>query len=123
MTEISYAREQGKRVTGHDALIAILVQLPLALPPSVAGILLLTVFGPCAPMESSLSDLGLPPLTGEFSHLVKISALSITRRFAPAMAEKAADTGPREYAGKRELVEFTRQIEHLNGLSSSPPRP
>jgi ABC-type sulfate transport system permease component len=43
--------------------VTLLVQLPLALPPSVSGILLLMAFGPYAPVGGWLSKLGLPPLT------------------------------------------------------------
>src|SRR6202048_3573351 len=50
--------------------IALLVQLPLALPPSVSGILLLMVFGPYAPVGSWLSRLGLPPLTDNLGAIV-----------------------------------------------------
>jgi ABC-type sulfate/molybdate transport systems ATPase subunit/ABC-type sulfate transport system permease component len=51
-------------------LIALLVQLPLALPPSVAGILLLMVFGPYAPVGSFLSRLGVPPLADNLAAIV-----------------------------------------------------
>jgi ABC-type sulfate/molybdate transport systems ATPase subunit/ABC-type sulfate transport system permease component len=50
--------------------VALLVQLPLALPPSVSGILLLMVFGPYAPVGSWLSRLGLPPLTDNLAAIV-----------------------------------------------------
>jgi ABC-type sulfate/molybdate transport systems ATPase subunit/ABC-type sulfate transport system permease component len=50
--------------------VALLVQLPLALPPSVSGILLLMVFGPYAPVGGWLSQLGLPPLTDNLSAIV-----------------------------------------------------
>ena len=43
--------------------VTLLVQLPLALPPSVSGILLLMVLGPYTPVGGWLSKLGLPPLT------------------------------------------------------------
>jgi ABC-type sulfate/molybdate transport systems ATPase subunit/ABC-type sulfate transport system permease component len=50
--------------------VTLLVQLPLALPPSVSGILLLMVFGPYAPVGSWLSRLGLPPLTDNLAAIV-----------------------------------------------------
>ncbi len=50
--------------------VALLVQLPLALPPSVSGILLLMVFGPYAPVGGWLSQLGLPPLTDNLAAIV-----------------------------------------------------
>jgi molybdate transport system permease protein len=52
------------------ALVALLVQLPLALPPSVSGILLLMVFGPYAPVGVWLSRFGLPPLTDNLAAIV-----------------------------------------------------
>jgi ABC-type sulfate/molybdate transport systems ATPase subunit/ABC-type sulfate transport system permease component len=51
-------------------LIALLVQLPLAIPPSVAGILLLMVFGPYAPVGAWLSHLGVPPLADNLAAIV-----------------------------------------------------
>jgi molybdate transport system ATP-binding protein/molybdate transport system permease protein len=50
--------------------VNLLVQLPLALPPSVSGILLLMVFGPYTPVGSWLSKLGLPPLTDNLAAIV-----------------------------------------------------
>jgi ABC-type sulfate/molybdate transport systems ATPase subunit/ABC-type sulfate transport system permease component len=50
--------------------VTLLVQLPLALPPSVSGILLLMVFGPYAPVGSWLSRLGLPPVTDNLTAIV-----------------------------------------------------
>jgi ABC-type sulfate/molybdate transport systems ATPase subunit/ABC-type sulfate transport system permease component len=50
--------------------VTLLVQLPLALPPSVSGILLLMVFGPYAPVGSWLSRFGLPPLTDSLAAIV-----------------------------------------------------
>ena len=50
--------------------VALLVQLPLALPPSVSGILLLMVFGPYAPVGGWLSHFGLPPLTDNLAAIV-----------------------------------------------------
>jgi ABC-type sulfate/molybdate transport systems ATPase subunit/ABC-type sulfate transport system permease component len=51
-------------------LVTLLVQLPLALPPSVSGILLLMAFGPYAPVGGWLSKLGLPPLTDNLLAIV-----------------------------------------------------
>jgi ABC-type sulfate/molybdate transport systems ATPase subunit/ABC-type sulfate transport system permease component len=51
-------------------LVALIVQLPLALPPSVSGILLLMVFGPYAPVGGWLSRLGLPPLTDNLAAII-----------------------------------------------------
>jgi molybdate transport system permease protein len=51
-------------------LVSLLVQLPLALPPSVSGILLLMAFGPYAPVGSWLSRLGLPPLTDNLTAII-----------------------------------------------------
>jgi ABC-type sulfate/molybdate transport systems ATPase subunit/ABC-type sulfate transport system permease component len=51
-------------------LIALIVQLPLALPPSVAGILLLMVFGPYSPVGSWLGQLGVPPLADNLAAIV-----------------------------------------------------
>jgi ABC-type sulfate/molybdate transport systems ATPase subunit/ABC-type sulfate transport system permease component len=51
-------------------LVTLLVQLPLALPPSVSGILLLMVFGPYALVGGWLSQLGLPPLTDNLAAIV-----------------------------------------------------
>jgi ABC-type sulfate/molybdate transport systems ATPase subunit/ABC-type sulfate transport system permease component len=51
-------------------LITLLVQLPLALPPSVCGILLLMVFGPYALVGAWLSQLGLPPLTDNLAAII-----------------------------------------------------
>jgi ABC-type sulfate/molybdate transport systems ATPase subunit/ABC-type sulfate transport system permease component len=50
--------------------VTLLVQLPLALPPSVSGILLLMVFGPYAPVGGWLSQLGLPPLTDNLTAII-----------------------------------------------------
>ena len=50
--------------------VTLLVQLPLALPPSVSGILLLMVFGPYAPVGGWLSKLGLPPLTDNLAAII-----------------------------------------------------
>jgi molybdate transport system ATP-binding protein/molybdate transport system permease protein len=50
--------------------VSLLVQLPLALPPSVSGILLLMVFGPYAPLGDWLSRFGLPPLTDNLTAIV-----------------------------------------------------
>jgi ABC-type sulfate/molybdate transport systems ATPase subunit/ABC-type sulfate transport system permease component len=55
-------------------LIALLVQLPLALPPSVAGILLLMIFGPYAPVGSWLSHFGVPPLADNLAAIVAAQA-------------------------------------------------
>jgi len=51
-------------------LVTLLVQLPLALPPSVSGILLLMVFGPYTPVGNWLAQLGLPPLTDNLAAIV-----------------------------------------------------
>jgi ABC-type sulfate/molybdate transport systems ATPase subunit/ABC-type sulfate transport system permease component len=51
-------------------LVTLLVQLPLALPPSVSGILLLMVFGPYTPVGHWLARLGLPPLTDNLAAIV-----------------------------------------------------
>lgn len=50
--------------------VTLLVQLPLALPPSVSGILLLMVFGPYAPVGGWLSKFGLPPLTDNLAAII-----------------------------------------------------
>src|SRR5215469_3190484 len=50
--------------------ISLLVQVPLALPQSVAGILLLMVFGPYAPVGKLLSQLGLPPLADNLAAII-----------------------------------------------------
>jgi ABC-type sulfate/molybdate transport systems ATPase subunit/ABC-type sulfate transport system permease component len=50
--------------------VTLLVQLPLALPPSVSGILLLMVFGPYALVGGWLSKLGLPPLTDNLAAII-----------------------------------------------------
>jgi ABC-type sulfate/molybdate transport systems ATPase subunit/ABC-type sulfate transport system permease component len=85
-------------------LIAILVQLPLALPPSVAGILLLMVFGPYAPVGSWLSRLGLPPLADNLAAIVAaqafvaspfliISARTAFEQVDPALEQVATTLG------------------------------
>jgi molybdate transport system ATP-binding protein/molybdate transport system permease protein len=55
-------------------LIALLVQLPLALPPSVAGILLLMAFGPYSPVGSWLCQLGVPPFADNLAAIVAAQA-------------------------------------------------
>ena len=50
--------------------VTLLVQLPLALPPSVSGILLLMAFGPYAPVGGWLSQIGLPPLTDNLPAII-----------------------------------------------------
>jgi len=55
-------------------LITLLVQLALALPPSVAGILLLMVFGPYAPVGSWLSQFGVPLLADNLASIVAAQA-------------------------------------------------
>ena len=50
--------------------VTLLVQIPLALPPSVSGILLLMAFGPYAPVGGWLSQMGLPPLTDNLPAII-----------------------------------------------------
>lgn len=55
-------------------LVNLLVHLPLALPPVVAGILLLLVLGPYTPIGSGLRSLGIP-LTDSLLAIVAAQAL------------------------------------------------
>jgi ABC-type sulfate/molybdate transport systems ATPase subunit/ABC-type sulfate transport system permease component len=85
-------------------LITLLVQLPLALPPSVAGILLLMIFGPYAPVGKLLSQLGLPPLADNLGAIIAaqtfvaspfliISARSAFEEVDPALEQVATTFG------------------------------
>ncbi len=61
----------------HDfrgkTFVNLLVQLPLAVPPVVSGILLLMIFGPYAPVGSLFANLGLP-LTDSLPAIVTAQA-------------------------------------------------
>jgi ABC-type sulfate/molybdate transport systems ATPase subunit/ABC-type sulfate transport system permease component len=85
-------------------LITLLVQLPLALPPSVAGILLLMIFGPYAPVGKMLSQLGVPPLADNLGAIIAaqtfvaspfliISARSAFEEVDPALEQVATTFG------------------------------
>ncbi len=89
--------------------VALLVQLPLALPPSVSGILLLMVLGPYAPVGGWLSKLGWPPLTDNPAAIVLaqtfvaspfliVAARSAFEEVDPALEQVATTFGksPRE---------------------------
>src|SRR5271165_5670174 len=54
--------------------VTLLVQIPLALPPSVSGILLLMAFGPYAPVGGWLTQMGLPPLTDNLPAIIAAQA-------------------------------------------------
>src|SRR5580704_18033125 len=56
------------------SFVTLLVQIPLALPPSVSGILLLMAFGPYAPVGGWLSQMGLPPLTDNLPAIIAAQA-------------------------------------------------
>src|SRR5271165_7454581 len=84
--------------------VTLLVQLPLALPPSVCGILLLMVFGPYAPVGGWLSQLGLPPLTDNLAAIILaqtfvaspfliISARNAFEEIDPALEQVATTFG------------------------------
>lgn len=84
--------------------VTLLVQLPLALPPSVCGILLLMVFGPYAPVGAWFSKLGLPPLTDNLAAIVLaqtfvaspfliISARNAFEEIDPALEQVATTFG------------------------------
>ena len=84
--------------------VTLLVQLPLALPPSVSGILLLMVFGPYAPVGGWLSKVGLPPLTDNLAAIVLaqtfvaspfliIAARSAFEEIDPALEQVATTFG------------------------------
>ncbi len=86
------------------AFITLLVQLPLALPPSVAGILLLMIFGPYAPVGKLLSQIGVPPLADNLGAIIAaqtfvaspfliISARSAFEEVDPALEQVATTFG------------------------------
>src|SRR5262249_22176750 len=87
-----------------ETTFTLLFQLPLALPPSVSGILLLMAFGPYAPLGTWLSQLGLPPLTDNLGAIVAaqtfvagpfliISARTAFEEVDPALEEVATTFG------------------------------